>query len=183
MMMMMMIAVVVVAEGHCGDVCVLHSGTISVNSVRTAYTAPGDNEILDLDDTLYLGGLPEDRAGLIFPTEVRQDNLGRKKKKQHNIRVTRPPPPPSPASGVDGAVELWLCGLHPRPVCGRPKQRHPAAGRGPARGGREAVVLQGAPQAVPVQPLPAQRRLPRGMEPLRLRLLRHRILGTLLRER
>lgn len=46
-------------------------GTISVNSVRTAYTAPGDSEILDLDDTLYLGGLPEDRAGLIFPTEVR----------------------------------------------------------------------------------------------------------------
>lgn len=56
------------------DVCatppVAHSGTISVNSVRTAYTAPGDSEILDLDDTLYLGGLPEDRAGLIFPTEV-----------------------------------------------------------------------------------------------------------------
>uniref|UniRef100_A0A3P9K5D7 Neurexin 1 n=1 Tax=Oryzias latipes TaxID=8090 RepID=A0A3P9K5D7_ORYLA len=46
------------------------SGTISVNSVRTAYTAPGDSEILDLDDALYLGGLPEDRAGLIFPTEV-----------------------------------------------------------------------------------------------------------------
>ncbi|KAM6951373.1 neurexin 1a isoform 3-T3 [Aplochiton taeniatus] len=46
------------------------SGTISVNSQRTAYTAPGDSEILDLDDTLYLGGLPEDRAGLIFPTEV-----------------------------------------------------------------------------------------------------------------
>ncbi|XP_028332516.1 neurexin 1a isoform X4 [Gouania willdenowi] len=46
------------------------SGTISVNSVRTAYTAPGDSEILDLEDTLYLGGLPEDRAGLIFPTEV-----------------------------------------------------------------------------------------------------------------
>ena len=50
-------------------ICVC-SGTISVNSVRTAYTAPGDSEILDLDDTLYLGGLPEDRAGLIFPTEV-----------------------------------------------------------------------------------------------------------------
>lgn len=48
----------------------LNPGTISVNSVRTAYTAPGDSEILDLDDTLYLGGLPEDRAGLIFPTEV-----------------------------------------------------------------------------------------------------------------
>ncbi|XP_037609878.1 neurexin 1a isoform X5 [Sebastes umbrosus] len=46
------------------------TGTISVNSVRTAYTAPGDSEILDLDETLYLGGLPEDRAGLIFPTEV-----------------------------------------------------------------------------------------------------------------
>uniref|UniRef100_A0A3P8VND8 Neurexin-1a-like n=1 Tax=Cynoglossus semilaevis TaxID=244447 RepID=A0A3P8VND8_CYNSE len=46
------------------------SGTISVNSVRTAYTAPGDSEILDLDDILYLGGLPEDRVGLIFPTEV-----------------------------------------------------------------------------------------------------------------
>ncbi|CAB1311878.1 unnamed protein product, partial [Coregonus sp. 'balchen'] len=45
-------------------------GTISVNSQRTAYTAPGDNEILDLDDTMYLGGLPEDRQGLIFPTEV-----------------------------------------------------------------------------------------------------------------
>lgn len=45
-------------------------GTISVNSVRTAYTAPGDSEILDLDDILYLGGLPEDRVGLIFPTEV-----------------------------------------------------------------------------------------------------------------
>lgn len=51
-------------------VVLMHSGTISVNSVRTAYTAPGDSEILDLDDTLYLGGLPEDRAGLIFPTEV-----------------------------------------------------------------------------------------------------------------
>lgn len=48
----------------------MNPGTISVNSVRTAYTAPGDSEILDLDDTLYLGGLPEDRAGLIFPTEV-----------------------------------------------------------------------------------------------------------------
>ncbi|XP_047673406.1 neurexin 1a isoform X2 [Tachysurus fulvidraco] len=46
------------------------SGTISVNSVRTPYNAPGESEILDLDDTLYLGGLPEDRAGLVFPTEV-----------------------------------------------------------------------------------------------------------------
>ncbi|XP_049320501.1 neurexin 1a isoform X15 [Astyanax mexicanus] len=46
------------------------SGTISVNSVRTPYNAPGESEILDLDDVLYLGGLPEDRAGLVFPTEV-----------------------------------------------------------------------------------------------------------------
>lgn len=52
------------------EVISMYSGTISVNSVRTAYTAPGDSEILDLDDALYLGGLPEDRAGLIFPTEV-----------------------------------------------------------------------------------------------------------------
>ncbi|XP_016124294.1 neurexin 1a isoform X8 [Sinocyclocheilus grahami] len=46
------------------------SGTISINSIRTPYNAPGESEILDLDDILYLGGLPEDRAGLIFPTEV-----------------------------------------------------------------------------------------------------------------
>ncbi|XP_061084265.1 neurexin 1a isoform X7 [Conger conger] len=46
------------------------SGTISINTVRTAYTAPGESEILDLDDNLYLGGLPEDKAGLVFPTEV-----------------------------------------------------------------------------------------------------------------
>ncbi|XP_056324871.1 neurexin 1a isoform X17 [Danio aesculapii] len=46
------------------------SGTISINSIRTPYNAPGESEILDLDDKLYLGGLPEDRAGLIFPTEV-----------------------------------------------------------------------------------------------------------------
>uniref|UniRef100_A0A8C9QUM9 Neurexin 1b n=1 Tax=Scleropages formosus TaxID=113540 RepID=A0A8C9QUM9_SCLFO len=46
------------------------SGTISINTLRTAYTAPGESEILDLDDNLYLGGLPENRLGLIFPTEV-----------------------------------------------------------------------------------------------------------------
>ncbi|XP_036382786.1 neurexin 1a isoform X2 [Megalops cyprinoides] len=46
------------------------SGTISINTIRTAYTAPGESEILDLDDNLYLGGLPEDKAGLVFPTEV-----------------------------------------------------------------------------------------------------------------
>ncbi|MFT7806018.1 neurexin-1 isoform X4 [Arapaima gigas] len=46
------------------------SGTISINTLRTAYTAPGESEILDLDDSLYLGGLPENRMGLVFPTEV-----------------------------------------------------------------------------------------------------------------
>ncbi|KAM9727383.1 neurexin-1a-like isoform 21-T21 [Menidia menidia] len=46
------------------------SGTISINTLRTAYTAPGDSEILDLDDNLYLGGLPENKMGLVFPTEV-----------------------------------------------------------------------------------------------------------------
>ncbi|XP_041725633.1 neurexin-1a-like isoform X4 [Coregonus clupeaformis] len=46
------------------------SGTISINTQRQAYTAPGESEILDLDDNLYLGGLPENKLGLIFPTEV-----------------------------------------------------------------------------------------------------------------
>ncbi|XP_077341705.1 neurexin-1 isoform X19 [Lithobates pipiens] len=46
------------------------TGTISVNTMRNPYTAPGESEILDLDDDLYLGGLPENKAGLVFPTEV-----------------------------------------------------------------------------------------------------------------
>lgn len=46
------------------------TGTISVNTIRTPYQAPGESEILDLDDNLYLGGLPENKAGLVFPTEV-----------------------------------------------------------------------------------------------------------------
>lgn len=46
------------------------SGTISINTLRTAYTAPGESEILDLDDNLYLGGLPENKMGMVFPTEV-----------------------------------------------------------------------------------------------------------------
>ncbi|XP_034065593.1 neurexin-1a isoform X22 [Gymnodraco acuticeps] len=46
------------------------SGTISINTLRTAYTAPGESEILDLDENLYLGGLPENKMGLVFPTEV-----------------------------------------------------------------------------------------------------------------
>ncbi|KAF4083698.1 hypothetical protein AMELA_G00119700 [Ameiurus melas] len=45
-------------------------GTISVNSRRTPFTASGESEILDLEGDMYLGGLPENRAGLILPTEL-----------------------------------------------------------------------------------------------------------------
>ncbi|XP_056624526.1 neurexin 3a isoform X8 [Triplophysa dalaica] len=46
------------------------SGTISVNSRRSPFTASGENEILDLEGEMYLGGLPDSRAGLILPTEL-----------------------------------------------------------------------------------------------------------------
>ncbi|XP_077586833.1 neurexin 3a isoform X1 [Stigmatopora nigra] len=46
------------------------SGTISVNSRRTPFTASGESEILDLEGDMYLGGLPADRANLILPTEL-----------------------------------------------------------------------------------------------------------------
>ncbi|XP_057200260.1 neurexin 3a isoform X5 [Triplophysa rosa] len=46
------------------------SGTISVNSRRSPFTASGENEILDLEGDMYLGGLPDSRAGLILPTEL-----------------------------------------------------------------------------------------------------------------
>lgn len=45
-------------------------GTISINTIRTPYQAPGNSEILDLDESLYLGGLPENKADMVFPTEV-----------------------------------------------------------------------------------------------------------------
>jgi len=41
-----------------------------VNSRRTPFTASGESEILDLEGDMYLGGLPENRAGLILPTEL-----------------------------------------------------------------------------------------------------------------
>lgn len=50
--------------------CLPHAGTISVNSRRTPFTASGESEILDLEGDMYLGGLPENRAGLILPTEL-----------------------------------------------------------------------------------------------------------------
>ncbi|XP_056437899.1 neurexin-3b-like [Gadus chalcogrammus] len=43
---------------------------ISVNSRRTPFTANGENEILDLEGDLYLGGLPDSRPGLVRPTEL-----------------------------------------------------------------------------------------------------------------
>ncbi|XP_028996543.1 neurexin 3b isoform X17 [Betta splendens] len=46
------------------------SGIISVNSQRTSFTASGENEILDLEGDLYLGGLPDNRVGLVLPTEL-----------------------------------------------------------------------------------------------------------------
>uniref|UniRef100_A0AAQ4S5T8 Neurexin 3b n=1 Tax=Gasterosteus aculeatus aculeatus TaxID=481459 RepID=A0AAQ4S5T8_GASAC len=46
------------------------SGIISVNSRRSPFTASGENEILDLEGNLYLGGLPDSRAGLVLPTEL-----------------------------------------------------------------------------------------------------------------
>ncbi|CAL8393784.1 unnamed protein product, partial [Arctogadus glacialis] len=45
-------------------------GIISVNSRRTPFTANGENEILDLEGDLYLGGLPDSRPGLVRPTEL-----------------------------------------------------------------------------------------------------------------
>lgn len=41
-----------------------------MNSKRTPFTASGESEILDLEGDMYLGGLPENRAGLILPTEL-----------------------------------------------------------------------------------------------------------------
>uniref|UniRef100_A0A3Q2NXH2 Neurexin 3b n=2 Tax=Fundulus heteroclitus TaxID=8078 RepID=A0A3Q2NXH2_FUNHE len=46
------------------------SGIISVNSRRTPFTASGENEILDLEGDLFLGGLPDSRVGLVLPTEL-----------------------------------------------------------------------------------------------------------------
>lgn len=41
-----------------------------MNSRRTPFTASGESEILDLEGDMYLGGLPENRAALILPTEL-----------------------------------------------------------------------------------------------------------------
>ena len=84
------------------------------------------------------------------------------------------------SSGLDGAAELRLRGLRARPVRGRPEQGHPASGGGAAGRGGQALLLPRGPQAVPLQPLPAQRHLQGGLEPLRLRLLRDGVPGPVL---
>ena len=87
------------------------------------------------------------------------------------------------SSGVDSSVELRLRRLHQRPFCGRPEQRHPADSWDWAGGGGEALMLQRATEAVPIQSLPAQRHLQGRLESLCLWLLWVRLPGPFLRER
>ncbi|XP_034149069.1 neurexin 2a isoform X6 [Esox lucius] len=46
------------------------NGFISVNSRSAPFSANEGSEVLDLDGDMYLGGLPEDREGLVLPPEV-----------------------------------------------------------------------------------------------------------------
>ncbi|CAL1573514.1 unnamed protein product [Knipowitschia caucasica] len=46
------------------------NGFISVNSQSVPFSANEGSEILDLDGDMYLGGLPEDRHGIMLPPEV-----------------------------------------------------------------------------------------------------------------
>ncbi|CAG5874040.1 unnamed protein product, partial [Menidia menidia] len=52
------------------------TGFISVNGQNVPFTANEGSEILDLDGDMYLGGLPEDRQGIIVPPEVWSASLG-----------------------------------------------------------------------------------------------------------
>ncbi|KAM9781598.1 neurexin-2-like isoform 13-T15 [Syngnathus typhle] len=52
------------------------NGFISVNSKRIPFSANEGSEILDLDGDMYLGGLPDDRQGLMLPPEVWTASLG-----------------------------------------------------------------------------------------------------------
>uniref|UniRef100_UPI003AAEE3D4 neurexin-2-beta isoform X11 n=1 Tax=Centroberyx gerrardi TaxID=166262 RepID=UPI003AAEE3D4 len=51
-------------------------GFISVNSHSSPFSANEGSEILDLDGDMYLGGLPEERQGLMLPPEVWTASLG-----------------------------------------------------------------------------------------------------------
>ncbi|XP_049599362.1 neurexin-2-beta isoform X12 [Syngnathus scovelli] len=52
------------------------NGFISVNSKSIPFSANEGSEILDLDGDMYLGGLPDDRQGLMLPPEVWTASLG-----------------------------------------------------------------------------------------------------------
>ncbi|XP_054611553.1 neurexin-2-like isoform X10 [Dunckerocampus dactyliophorus] len=52
------------------------NGFISVNSKSIPFATNEGSEILDLDGDMYLGGLPDDRQGLMFPPEVWTASLG-----------------------------------------------------------------------------------------------------------
>uniref|UniRef100_A0A8C5HGG6 Neurexin-2-like n=1 Tax=Gouania willdenowi TaxID=441366 RepID=A0A8C5HGG6_GOUWI len=52
------------------------NGFISVDSQSVPFTANEGSEILDLDEAMYLGGLPEDRQALVLPPEVWTASLG-----------------------------------------------------------------------------------------------------------
>ncbi|XP_061607985.1 neurexin-2-like isoform X5 [Phyllopteryx taeniolatus] len=52
------------------------NGFISVNSKSIPFSANEGSEILDLNGDIYLGGLPDDRQGLMLPPEVWTASLG-----------------------------------------------------------------------------------------------------------
>lgn len=91
--------------------------------------------------------------------------------------------PGVPNRGVDGVAQLRLRGLHSGSVHRRPEQGRATPGRDPEGHGGQTLLLQGASQTVPEQPVPKQRRLQGGLEPLRVRLLRYWIPRPLLWKR
>uniref|UniRef100_UPI00358FE553 neurexin-3a-like isoform X2 n=1 Tax=Myxine glutinosa TaxID=7769 RepID=UPI00358FE553 len=52
------------------------TGSVSVNSQRSPFTASGESEILDLDAVMFLGGLPPSRISSPLPTELWTALLG-----------------------------------------------------------------------------------------------------------
>uniref|UniRef100_A0A8C4QHF6 Neurexin 3a n=1 Tax=Eptatretus burgeri TaxID=7764 RepID=A0A8C4QHF6_EPTBU len=52
------------------------TGSVSVNSQRSPFTASGESEILDLDAVMFLGGLPPSRISRPLPTELWTALLG-----------------------------------------------------------------------------------------------------------
>ncbi|XP_077360254.1 neurexin-2-like isoform X13 [Festucalex cinctus] len=52
------------------------NGFVSVNSKSIPFSANEGSEVLDLDGDMYLGGLPDERQGLMVPPEVWTASLG-----------------------------------------------------------------------------------------------------------